>query len=110
MTQALKDHSVDNSTMMVDQEKGGKLCISPGLALLPRPFEAMGKQVGREIVDEDIMNLTGPKLIGDVLDMSNAFGTGQSDFGSGPRGNADQLIHTTSKGSDVEAFTREGGR
>ncbi|KAK4893586.1 hypothetical protein LTR27_008053 [Elasticomyces elasticus] len=93
MTQALKDHSVDNPTMVVDQEKGGEII------LLPRPFEAMGKQVGREIVDEDIMNLTGPKLIGDVLDMSiNAFGTGQSHFGSGPRGNADQLISHHFKG------------
>ncbi|KAK5737137.1 hypothetical protein LTR17_006920 [Elasticomyces elasticus] len=61
--------------------------------LLPRPLEVVGKQIGREIVDEDIMNLTGPKLIGDVLVMPiNAFGTGQFHSGSGPWGNAGQLI------------------
>ncbi|KAK5686570.1 hypothetical protein LTS10_002690 [Elasticomyces elasticus] len=109
MTQALKDHSVDNPTMVVDQEKGGEIMYLTGprpctvltdsVRLLPRPFEAMGKQVRREIVDEDIMNLTGPELIGDVLDMSiNAFGTGQSHFGSAPRGNADQLISHHFKG------------
>ncbi|KAK3648922.1 hypothetical protein LTR56_003794 [Elasticomyces elasticus] len=94
VTQALQDYSVDNPTMVVDQEKGGEIMH----LIRPRIFtkaiiEAKGKQIVREIVDEDIMNLTGPKLIGDVLVMPiNAFGTGQLHSGSGPRGNADQLI------------------
>ncbi|KAK5699497.1 hypothetical protein LTR97_005625 [Elasticomyces elasticus] len=59
----------------------------------------MGRQVGLDIVDEDIMTLTGPKLIGDVLVMPiNAFGTGQLHSGSGPWGNADQLISHHFKG------------
>ncbi|KAK3614709.1 hypothetical protein LTR56_027075 [Elasticomyces elasticus] len=80
--------------MVVGQEKVRDIMYLTGPRIFTQAIlEAMGEQVGHRVVDEDIMNLTGPKLIGDVLVMPiNAFGTGQSHSGSGPGGNADQLI------------------
>ncbi|KAK3615145.1 hypothetical protein LTR22_027546 [Elasticomyces elasticus] len=94
ITQALKDYSVGNPTMLVGQEKVRDIMYLTGPRIFTQAIlEAMGEQVGHRVVDEDIMNLTGPKLIGDVLVMPiNAFGTGQSHSGSGLGGNADQLI------------------
>lgn len=53
----------------------------------------MTRQQKRNITEDDLTKLTGPKLIGDVLVLPiNAFGSGQAHSNAGEEGNEEQLL------------------
>jgi len=109
VTLALEEYGGEEATISLADHRGNVMDLTGPRIFTRAILEGLSVLTGQSVTSVDMANLTGPRLIADVLILPvSAFASGQDHSGSKPWGNDEQLMSHHFKGFETWKPEQEG--